>query len=100
MIHIEQMWRKDPSSSIDDDILFGKGIFPYSYLDDEAKLKETCLPPYRAFFDTLSNSLRITPTDYLKANIAFNQFQCKTFGDYMLRYLELDCRLLADIFEN
>src|SRR5438552_5055320 len=30
----------------------------------------------------------------------FNAFNCKTLFDYQLRYLELDCRLLADIFEE
>src|SRR5271156_6742657 len=30
----------------------------------------------------------------------FKAFQCKTLFDYQLRYMELDCRLLADVFET
>ena len=30
----------------------------------------------------------------------FTAFRCNTLFDYQLRYLELDCRLLADIFEE
>src|SRR5271156_1729412 len=30
----------------------------------------------------------------------FKAFQCKTLFDYQLRYMELDCRLLAHVFET
>ena len=85
---------------VEDDIIFGKGIFPYSYLDSEAKLREISLPARAAFFDTLSDSLRVTEAEYDRALRAFQQFRCTTFNDYLLRYLELDCTLLADVFEN
>ena len=48
----------------------------------------------------LSNSLRTSDEDYARAQRAWQQFNCQTFNDYLKNYLELDCRLLADIFEN
>src|SRR5271167_1762155 len=66
--------------TLSDDILFGKGVFPYSYLDGKDKLKETKLPPKSAFFDTLTNSLRITDEEYDRAQRAWDQFQCQTFN--------------------
>ena len=88
------------NSSLEDDILFSKGIFPYSYLDSEQKLKSIGLPPISDFHDALSNSNRITDAEYAKAQRAYDQFHCKNFGDYMLSYLELDVVLLADIFQT
>ena len=82
------------------DIIYGKAVFPYSYLDSEDRLDEPALPPKADFFDTLSNSLRITDEEYTRAQRAFLQFNCRTSGDYMHKYLELDVRLLADVFEN
>jgi hypothetical protein len=69
-------------------------------LDSEDKLREFDLPGRGAFFDTLTDSLRITEAEYDRALRAFQQFRCLTFNDYLLRYLELDCSLLADVFEN
>jgi hypothetical protein len=85
---------------LDDDILFKKGIFPYSYLDNEKKLNEKKIPSVDSFFDVLTNSLHITDEEYERAKKAFIQFQCNDLKDYLLRYLELDCLLLADVFEN
>src|SRR6266853_2381819 len=85
---------------VDDDILFRKGIFPYSYLDDDDKLDDGELLPIAAFFDTLSNSLRTSDAEYQHAQKAWRQFQYFSLNDYLKRYLELDCLLLADVFEN
>ena len=38
--------------------------------------------------------------EYQRACNMFHSFNCKTLADYQLRYLELDCRLLADVFEQ
>jgi hypothetical protein len=85
---------------LDDDVLFSKGIFPYSYLDNDEKLDDGQLPPIEEFFDTLRNQLVVTEAEYARAQKAWTQFQCFSFNDYLLRYLEVDCRLLADVFEN
>ena len=88
------------SYQLDDDVLFSKGIFPYSYLDSDDKLDDGQLPPIAEFFDSLRNQLVVTDAEYARAQKAWIQFQCFSFNDYLLRYLEVDCRLLADVFEN
>ena len=85
---------------MDDDILFKKGIFPYSFFDNDEKLDDGELPPIAAFYDTLSNSLRTTYAEYQHAQKAWDQFQCFSLNDYLKRYLELICLLLADVFKN
>jgi len=85
---------------LDDDIMFSKGVFPYSYLDNVNKLHDLQLPPIASFFDMLSNSLRTTPEEYARAQKAWRQFNCLCLDDYLKCYLEMDCRLLADVFEN
>jgi hypothetical protein len=99
-MHHAQLFRSQFPGQVDDDIIFGKGIFPYSYLDHEHKLNEFDLPAIDAFRDTLSDSLNITQEDYNRASRAWQQFHCVQFRDYLHRYLELDCVLLADVFEN
>jgi hypothetical protein len=101
MHHVEAMRQRHGGvHQIDDDVLFGKGIFPYSYLDHASKLEEVELPGLPAFFDKLSNSMRTSTDDYDRAQKAYRQFNCHSIEDYLLRYLELDCCLLADIFET
>jgi hypothetical protein len=95
-----QLFRSQFIDPIDDDIIFGKGVFPYSYLDHEHKLNEFDLPAMGAFYDTLTNSLNVTEEEYDRASRAWQQFKCLQFRDYLHRYLELDCVLLADVFEN
>ena len=86
--------------SITDNELADKGIFPYSYVDSWKKLEQTQLPAFEDFYDELSEAITITPAEYLRAQHMFVAFNCKTLFDYQLRYLELDCRLLADVFEH
>ena len=96
-LHTSRLRNRYP---VDDDILFKKGIFPYGYIDDTEKLDEDQLPPLNAFFDMLSNSLHASAAQYQHAQKAWRQFQCISLNDYLKRYLELDCLLLADVFEN
>ena len=78
----------------------GKGIFPYSYVSSWEKLEENQLPPYDAFYDELEECNVTSQEEYAKAQKMFDAFECKTLFDYQLRYMELDCRLLADVFEE
>ena len=95
-----QLFRSRFPGQVDDDVIFGKGVFPYSYLDHEHKLNEFDLPAMGAFYDTLTDSMNITEADYNRASRAWQQFGCVQFRDYLHRYLELDCVLLADVLEN
>jgi len=79
-----------------------KAVFPYSYVDSQAKLEmeSNSLPPYQAFFDVLSNTIPITEEDYHLANETYKRWGCKCLKDYYEKYLQLDVYLLADVFQN
>ena len=84
--------------SLKQEDIAAKGIFPYSYLSSWEKLQEDRLPPFEDFYDVLEEAVSITNDEYRKAKQMFEAFDCKTLADYQMRYLELDCRLLADVF--
>ena len=99
MKHV-QFFRQHLGDQVDDDVIFSKGVFPYSYLDHWDKLREIGLPALPAFYDTLTDSLHTSEEEYARAQKAYQQLNCQNFKDYLHRYLELDCYLLADVFEN
>ena len=80
-------------------LLRRKGVYPYAWLNDTAKFQDTCLPPQAAFRNDLGKE-DITFEDYEHARLMWDAFECKSFGQYHDRYLELDVHLLADIFET
>jgi len=38
-----------------DDLVFAKGVYPYSYMTSRKKFDETKLPPIEAFYDQLND---------------------------------------------
>ena len=81
------------------DLMFQKGIFPYSYLDSYEKLKEDQLPPIECFTSDLTNE-HLSPDQYAFAQRVWKTMECKNLQDYMEIYLLCDVLLLADVFEN
>ena len=81
------------------DVIRRKGVFPYSYFDSMAKLQESSLPPRKAFTNDL-NGEECSEEDYQFAQRAWQEFDCQTFGDYLMAYLKLDVLLLACVFER
>lgn len=79
-------------------LITAKGIFPYSYFTSLEKMTEPCLPPRESFFNDLTRE-ECTSEDYNRAQEAWREFKCRTFGDYMLTYLKRDVHQLADVFE-
>ena len=77
-------------------LLKQKGIFPYDYMSDFAKLSATCLPPKDVFYSQLNKS-GISDEDYEHAQKVWESFGCKTMRDYHDLYLKTDMLLLADI---
>ena len=75
IVHARRM--REQFVQADDDVLFKKGAFPYSYLYSWNKLDDAVLPPLQAFFDTLTNSQRTTEEEYQRAQRAWQQFNCK-----------------------
>ena len=82
----------------DDDIIFAKGVYPYSYVDSCEKFAETQLPSISDFHDKLKNE-PLSAEDYLRAQDTWDRFGCETLKDYHDHYLLTDV-LLADVFEN
>ena len=76
-----------------------KGIFPYSYFSSPAVLNETSLPAREHFRNDLDKT-ECSEENYAHAQRAWHEFQCQTFKDYTMRYLELDVRILTDVFEE
>ena len=60
---------------------------------------ETQLPPKSSFFNSLKDEY-ITQEDYDHAKNVFNQFDCRSLGEYHDLYVKSDVLLLADVFEN
>lgn len=82
-----------------DEVLLAKGVFPYDFLRTKNDLLVAALPSQSDFFNTLTKS-ECCDEDYERAKQAWREFQANNLGDYMLAYLELDIRQLADIFES
>ena len=85
--------------NLTDEIITRKGVFPYAYFSSMSKLNETTLPSIDKFKNDLTGE-DCPVEDYEHAQEAWLKFNCKTFGDYMIAYLELDVILLADVFQE
>jgi hypothetical protein len=79
--------------------LLRKGDFPYEYIDSIDRLKEKHLPSKENFSSTLKGT-EISDANYERALFVFNEFGCKTIGDYMRLYCQSDVYLLADVWAN
>jgi hypothetical protein len=93
----EQLKQDIPTLSTD--VLRRKGVFPYSYFSSLQVLDETSLPTRDSFKNDLTGE-ECSEEDYEHAHRAWREFRCRTFKDYMLRYLELDVKILSDVFEE
>ena len=81
------------------DLMFQKGIFPYSYITSLNVLEEKELPPIEAFFNDLTQT-KISNEEYQFAVKVWNSFNCRNLKEYLHVYLQADVLLLADVFEN
>ena len=80
-------------------LLARKGVYPYEYMDSLEKLKETKLPPKKAFYSRLNDG-GISDEDYAHAQKVWRMFKMEYFKDYHELYNKVDVLLLADVFEN
>ena len=67
-------------------------------MDSQYKLKERQLPSREEFYSSL-NGGTVSQEDYDHAVKLWNSFGCETLEHYSLLYMELDVRILADVFE-
>ena len=79
-------------------LLIQKGIYPYEYMEDRNRFKETTLPPKEAFYSKLNMSV-VSNQDYEHARRVWKEFGLKDLGEYHDLYLKTDVILLANIFE-
>ena len=83
----------------DDDLVFAKGVYPYSYMIGPEKFAETQLPPIEAFYNMLEDE-SCPPKNYDRACEIWAHYGMKTMRDYHDHYLLSDVLLLDDVFEN
>ena len=76
-----------------------KGVYPYEYMDDWEKFKETSLLPKDAFYSRF-NMKDISDQDSEHAQEVWNTMEKKTLGCYHDTCLKTDVLLLADVFET
>ena len=67
-------------------LLLRKGVYPYDYMDDFSRFKETELPAKEAFYNKLHGDT-ITDEDYEHAQSVWQAFKCKTMFQYHQLYL-------------
>ena len=77
----------------------GKGVYPYEYMDSLERFKENKLPPKEVFYSRLTGE-GISDEDYERAKKVWELFDMKTLQDYHDLYNVTDVLLLADVFEN
>ena len=76
-----------------------KGVYPYDYMDGFDKFKEKGLPSKEIFYSKLTCE-DISNSDYNHAKNVWEEFRCKTMGDYHDLYFKSDVLILTDVFEN
>ena len=79
-------------------LLIRKGIYPYEYMDDWDKFKETVLPPKEALHSKLAMA-GVSEKDYEHARRVWSEFGINNLGEYHDLYLCMDVILLANILE-
>ena len=83
----------------DDDLVFAKGVYPYSYMTGPEKFTETQLPLIETFHNTFEDE-PCPPKNYDRACEIWGHYDMKTMQNYHDHYLLFDVLLLADVFEN
>ena len=77
----------DNYSAAQIDLLLRKGVYPYDYMNDWARFKETQLPPKTSFYNKLHGA-DCSDEDYAHAQLVWKEFECKTIEDYHDIYLK------------
>ena len=80
-------------------LLKQKGFFPYDYMDNIEKLKDSKPPPKEAFYSKLTGK-GINNYNYNHVLNVWKTFKMKIFKEYLELYNITDVLLLADVFEN
>jgi len=76
---------------------FAKEVYPYSYVDDRSKFRETQLPPIQCFYNTLTDE-PLSDEDCQRAQDIWKYYDITNLREYHDHYLVSDVLLLADVF--
>jgi hypothetical protein len=98
-IHLQSQFQEAGAPHPAVDLLLRKGVFPYDYLNDWAKMDEQALPNRDAFRNTLRQE-ECSEADYAHAQRVWQEFGCTTLRQYLELYLKTDVLILADVFEE
>ena len=74
---------------LDSNLVFAKGIYPYSYMTGPEKFGETQLPPIEAFYSILDEEA-LTNEDYDRSKKTWAHYKMKTLQNYHDHYLLSD----------
>ena len=80
-------------------LLKQKGFYPYEYMDDIEKFKDTKPPPQKAFYSKLTGK-GINDYNYNHVLKVWETFKMKNLKEYHEVYNKTDVLLLADVFEK
>ena len=80
------------------ELLIRKGVYPYEYLSNWDKFKESKLPPKESFYSNLNMS-DISDWDYSHVQKGWKGFGMKNVRKYRDLYLKTDVILISNIFE-
>ena len=80
-------------------LLTHKGIYPYEYMTDWDKFKETKLPLREAFYSKLNMS-GVSEEDHERPDRTWKEFGLADLGEYHNLYLKTDVILLSNVFET
>ena len=80
-------------------LLKQKGFYPYEYMDDIKKLKDTKPPPQKAFYSKLTRK-GINKDNYKHVLNIWKTLKIESLKQYHEVYNKTDVLLLADVFEK
>ena len=80
-------------------LLKQKGFYPYEYMDNIEKLKDTKPPPQKAFYSKLTGK-GINNYNYNHVLEVWKTLKMKSLKEYHEVYNKTDVLLLADVFEK
>ena len=80
-------------------LLKQKGFYPYEYMDNTKKLKDTKPPPQKAFYSKLTGK-GINDNNYNHVLEVWKTLKIKSLKEYHEVYNKTDVLLLADVFEK
>ena len=81
------------------ELLIGKGIYPYEYMDSWDRFEETALSHASSFYSKLNMS-RVSNGDYEHACKVWREFGIKNLGEYHNLHLRTNVILLTNIFKS